>query len=246
MPHTSTVHTQRHKLVVGRGFRKRCSVSGTGIAPLRRDQRSHLVQVQAPCCGRGATCSAATAAQTRAMTSAAVSRRAGSMMAGLPWPQRGSMAVSQGLVTGRRQGRSRPPPARLTRCWCGRLQGRTARRIGPAAFAQTRARPRFCPRARRAQTQASTAVVPWLPGRPSTTRRQTAVVSGRRRPEQATALGAGAPSGRPGSRRRSGLSAVQLCRAGGASRLHQRSSPQPTTPSAGWGARRSSRARGVL
>jgi len=101
----------------------------------------------------------------------------------LPWTHLGSMGLSQGLLTGRRQATIRTPaPARLTaRLWsCS--QARTAWLTCHAALSQTSSSAVTPRAASLSQHQARNRVVSAPTGRPSTKRSRTSFAAGRYSP----------------------------------------------------------------
>jgi hypothetical protein len=191
---------------------------------------------------RGASGAQPSYAQTRSVTSCAVSTRGGSTTARLPCPHVGSMGFSQGLVLGSRHATRRPPrPCCLLWRLGRRRQVRTSWLWCHAALSHTTSSA-CVPRApKRSLPQASDWVVRPLTGCPVANRRQSWSGGGGARhssPSQARALGAGSSVVGGGSpKRHACASGAQACRGGGARRRHQTAAPTPSTHVGGRAAR---------
>jgi hypothetical protein len=151
---------------------------------------------------RGASGAQPSYAQTRSVTSCAVSTRGGSTTARLPCPHVGSMGFSQGLVLGSRHATRRPPrPCCLLWRLGRRRQVRTSWLWCHAALSHTTSSA-CVPRApKRSLPQASDWVVRPLTGCPVANRRQSWSGGGGGAPQQPIAsqgLGGGIICGRGG------------------------------------------------
>jgi len=121
--------------------------------------------------------------QSRCLSSAPVSLRAGSTTARLPWTHLGSIGLSHGLRLGSRQIRRRQPwPVRLTSRLCLLTQSCTSRLMCQEALSQISAKTRTPSAASCSAAQARKAQVSGLIGRPLTKRSSVRSRAGSHRP----------------------------------------------------------------